>query len=227
LKARTHEFASLAAIPVPDIAVCLRRRFVQSNSAFRRDFVLDRNVAWNLGASSEPWRPECSRAYERNDGVDIRGRASDEPAVLPSVDPLRSSLVGYVDDRFGRNHSLQHGTSANQHSGRLCFAARVSWDVWQRRAGSVDADRGRLYRNGLRRCDIQRTSTALEILIKDRVDTIIGKWGMGYRRRICARTSDRRFQADPALSDRACSCEPGRPASEWWRAFRRRACRDH
>jgi type IV secretory pathway VirB4 component len=70
-RARTHEFASLAAIAVPDIAVCLRRWFVQSDSTFGRDFIPDGNVARNLGASSESWRSERPCTVEWNDGVDI------------------------------------------------------------------------------------------------------------------------------------------------------------
>lgn len=134
-KARTHEFASLAAIAVPDIAVCLRRRFVQSDCTLRRDFIPDGNVAGDVVASSESRRPECSRTVQWNDGMDFRGRAVDQSADLPRINSFRSSLARHDNKWKCRNHAGEYCAGADQHSRRVRVATRMSRNLWQCRPG--------------------------------------------------------------------------------------------
>ena len=152
---------------VPDRAVCLRRRFVQSNSAFGRHFIPDRNLARNVGAPSESRRPECSRTDERNDGVDIRGRASDKPAVFPSVNSFRSSVARHDNKWQYRDHAVEHCTGADQHSGRVQLSTRMPRHVWQRRQRGVENDRSGLYGHRLSTRNICRpTDPDKELIVR-------------------------------------------------------------
>ena len=128
----------------------------------RPDVVPDRHVARHRDDSGQSRRPESAGADERRHDVDVRGRAADEPAVVPRHDPLDASVADDGDDGIDGAVSGQHSAHADQHARRVQLAARLSRDVRERRDRGGDADRGRLHRHGLSAGDVHRPGRADE-----------------------------------------------------------------
>lgn len=63
-----------------------------------------------------PGDPNAPRTDEWNDGVDIRGRASDKPSVFPRFNSFGSSLARYDNKWQCGDHAREYAAGADQHS---------------------------------------------------------------------------------------------------------------